>query len=270
MAPCPHTLSLERSLSSTPISKPILLTDDVVLDSSTASNTPPHSPTLSPTTSEHSFVEDEVLEDFTPFTLIGRMEVCKEATATVVVNNTADTQGVNIATNVTNVTSGECPSRKVIFSTIQIRRYPMILGDNPACRVGAPVSLGWEYEVLPDLSIDDYEAQRQGHRRTYLNHLILNYYQRIAILERSGFGIEQFRAAEKQINRVRRQRAISLALSPFERVEQLAESGAKKVKRCLRRQDCGIKHDQTELECRTEMKKKRGHRGFLRQNAHVQ
>jgi hypothetical protein len=144
----------------------------------------------------------------------------------------------------------------------------MILGDNPACRIGAPVSLGWEFEALPDLNIDDYEAFREKHRRTHLNHLVLNYYQRIEILQRCGVDMDQFKQAERQVARVHRQRSMSLALSPFEKVEQIAVSGAKKVRRCLRRHNCDVDHDQGE-GCRKEKEHRAGRRGFRRQNACV-
>lgn len=36
-----------------------------------------------------------------------------------------------------------CSSKKVRFSRVEFREYDMILGDNPSCSHGPPVSLGW-------------------------------------------------------------------------------------------------------------------------------
>ena len=45
-------------------------------------------------------------------------------------------------------------SRKVSFSNLQIREYDVNLGDNPSCRVGPPISLGWKYSQKQDVSLD--------------------------------------------------------------------------------------------------------------------
>lgn len=74
--------------------------------------------------------------------------------------------------------------RRVAFSMVEIRRYPMILGDNPATPAGPPLSLGWEYEVLPAMNVQDFESFRLRSRRTQTNHLILSQYKRIDIVER--------------------------------------------------------------------------------------
>jgi hypothetical protein len=74
--------------------------------------------------------------------------------------------------------------RRVSFSNVEIRRYPMILGDNPATPSGPPLSLGWEYEVLPAMNVTDFESFRLRSRRFKSNHLILSHYARAEIVER--------------------------------------------------------------------------------------
>jgi hypothetical protein len=56
---------------------------------------------------------------------------------------------------------------KVTFTTISIREYPRIVGDNPACSSGAPISIGWSYNTDKDqeISVDAYEEHREGVRR---------------------------------------------------------------------------------------------------------
>lgn len=52
------------------------------------------------------------------------------------------------------------------FGKVYIREHEVIIGDNPACSGGAPMSLGWQY--APDhqeFSIDDYEKVRSSSRR---------------------------------------------------------------------------------------------------------
>lgn len=60
----------------------------------------------------------------------------------------------------------------------------MILGDNPATPSGPPLSLGWEYEVLPAMNITDFESFRLRSRRFHSSHLILSQYKRVEIISR--------------------------------------------------------------------------------------
>lgn len=49
-------------------------------------------------------------------------------------------------------------SRSVSFADVNIREYERILGDNPSCTSGPPISLGWGYSPEPiKLSVDDFE-----------------------------------------------------------------------------------------------------------------
>mmetsp|Transcript_3757 Transcript_3757/g.7708 ORF Transcript_3757/g.7708 Transcript_3757/m.7708 type:complete len:230 (-) Transcript_3757:22-711(-) len=55
-------------------------------------------------------------------------------------------------------------SSRVSFTNLEIRSYPVIIGDHPCCTLGCSVSLGWEYESSGLLSLEDYEAERPQRR----------------------------------------------------------------------------------------------------------
>jgi hypothetical protein len=120
--------------------------------------------------------------------------------------------------------------RHVTFSTVQIRRYPMLLGDNPAVLSGPPVTLGWEYEVLPDMSVIDFETFRLRSRRLHSSHLILSHYKRIEIIQRCGHTAKEIKAVEKEMSKIKRQRNMTVALSPLSPFQNLAESAGRKVR----------------------------------------
>ena len=85
-------------------------------------------------------------------------------------NNTADSTRTGRTGN----------KKEVSFHAIQIRHYQMILGDNPACSIGAPVQLDWNFSHQEQHDLDIYEVERRPRRK--LRHLILSYYRRKDIL----------------------------------------------------------------------------------------
>jgi hypothetical protein len=121
--------------------------------------------------------------------------------------------------------------RQVNFGHVQIRRYSMTIGDNPSCRAGAPVSLDWQYEELPVLSLDEFEATRALTRKPNLHHLFLGYYQRKEILLKSGYSKGELKQAEKEAAKVQRQRSRTQVLWPISKIEELAQSARRKVMR---------------------------------------
>ena len=75
-------------------------------------------------------------------------------------------------------------SRKSVrFEKVEIREYNIVLGDNPSCSNGPPVSLGWYYDKdqQQQMPLDTYEQKRDGYRRAshemkvpgYMRHDIL-------------------------------------------------------------------------------------------------
>jgi hypothetical protein len=69
--------------------------------------------------------------------------------------------------------TGSNSLRKVSWDTVQCRTYETILGDNPSVSAGAPIGLGWKYDVASSAitSIDDYE-DRRGQRRSKEQFLV--------------------------------------------------------------------------------------------------
>lgn len=74
----------------------------------------------------------------------------------------------------------------VQFDKITVREYGIVLGDNPACRSGPSVSIGWEYNEFPEIRVDDFESIREGNRRTKRGMLMDRSY-RLKLLKRLGF-----------------------------------------------------------------------------------
>jgi len=54
----------------------------------------------------------------------------------------------------------------VSFDSIEIREYERVVGDNPSCSKGPPISIGWECMVCRLYRINDYEKHIRGPRRT--------------------------------------------------------------------------------------------------------
>lgn len=80
-------------------------------------------------------------------------------------------------------------SSSVTFSTIEIRSFPMILGDNPACDPkGPPLSIDWDPINTRTLSVDRYEKWKEGlgcqHRRP--DELKIGGFFRLRILRTTG------------------------------------------------------------------------------------
>jgi hypothetical protein len=87
------------------------------------------------------------------------------------------------------------------FTDVTIREYPVILGDNPSPKIGAPVGLDWDYTKEFIMDVNEFEESRRGKRRTKPHHLYLSYYKRLEILESAGYTKKEFHATERQIQR---------------------------------------------------------------------
>ena len=127
--------------------------------------------------------------------------------------------------------SSRSSCREVTFETITVRRYPMEMGDHPSCSLGAPVSLAWDYIEEEPVDIDIYECER-GRRRP-LGLLILSYYRRRDILRNAGYSDQEIQSVSKKVAKTQRQRGVTRFFAPASRLEHIAASAGRKIKRMV-------------------------------------
>jgi hypothetical protein len=141
--------------------------------------------------------------------------------------------------------------RQVSFTKIQVREHKQTMGDNPSCTYGTPISLDWESIEWEDVSVDEYEAHkfstmngRKGRPRS-LRELHMNHYRRRDILQLEGFTIEEIKTQKRVTNKIRKQREMTrfLASTPLAKIEDLVESGKRKVQRALLRNNNNSEKD---------------------------
>jgi hypothetical protein len=106
-------------------------------------------------------------------------DVCKQATETKVPN-----------------------PKRVRFEHVSVRYYSQVLGNNPACRDGAPIELSWNYFEERKLPIDVFDAQ---HRRNRTNFK-LTALQRSYRLASLGYTHQQVVEAQRRVQHAQRQR----------------------------------------------------------------
>jgi hypothetical protein len=123
--------------------------------------------------------------------------------------------------------------RKVTFDSVQVRFYSQTLGDNPSVSCGPPITLDWHYEEELPMDIAEHQGSRvitRGQPRRFC----LNYYQRCNILTYyCGFTKTEIKRAERQVDKARSQRKITVFLSQAMIVEDFLGSAARKTKRVL-------------------------------------
>ena len=54
--------------------------------------------------------------------------------------------------------------KKVWFDQLEVREYPMILGDNPATSEGAPVTIDWEFQNEFLVDVEYFELYRPSRK----------------------------------------------------------------------------------------------------------
>ena len=64
-------------------------------------------------------------------------------------------------------TSSKSSRRKspIKFKSVEVREYPRIVGDNPSCSGGAPMSIDWCHYPQQYYDINDFEGGHPGRRK---------------------------------------------------------------------------------------------------------
>jgi len=130
----------------------------------------------------------------------------------------------------TFVPSAKKQKGSVRFSTINIRHYPIVLGDHPECSCGLPLSLGWIYKAGKEITIDTYENHRPPRRCT--SELIMPFHLRKKIIAANCcYNEDEIRGIKCEIRKIKDERKRTIARLRFSKIEELLESSRRKIKR---------------------------------------
>ena len=129
----------------------------------------------------------------------------KSAMARTCADTTAETSAAAITT--TSAIPKPTTPKSVQFSNLEIRTYPVTLGDNPSVSSGPPLTLGWNYTSTHTFPVATYESQRPPASRRKLSEMALPQSLRIEMLCEDGrMSLRTIETACREVERCKRQR----------------------------------------------------------------
>jgi hypothetical protein len=128
------------------------------------------------------------------------------------------------------------PKRKaksVSFSTVSVREYQRILGDNPSCSCGPSIGIGWKFDSEDSFSVNQWEDWRQEERDATL--LVLCREEREELLLELGYNQKVIAQAVRDIIKIKNKRRQTIHNLEAMAVEEMMESATKKLKSVRKR-----------------------------------
>jgi hypothetical protein len=111
------------------------------------------------------------------------------------------------AVNVAAVAATPPPQKSVRFSTLEIRTYPITLGDNPSVSSGPPITLDWNPTSTQSFTVAAYESHRPPSSRRQSCELLLPQSLRIELLtDDAHVNIRAIVEACQEVAKCKRQR----------------------------------------------------------------
>jgi hypothetical protein len=121
---------------------------------------------------------------------------------------------------------------RLSFASIEIREFSRVLGDNPSA-IGPPISIEWEHHFEAIIDLEEYEKTRPARRKC--SHLRMGpQYRKDLLKESLGYTDDEIEEALRQTKKIQRSRSLTDFTSPFWRIEHLAESAKRKIKRKMK------------------------------------
>jgi hypothetical protein len=124
------------------------------------------------------------------------------------------------------------PKYKVKYGSVTVREFDRILGDSPAVKTGAPISIGWKVQSVKTHPTTDAHDKSRGRPAYSSSQMILNRDQRHALLADLGYSqrdiAQAVRATIKTKNK-RRTTVNNLGVANMEEKMQSVSSGLKRM-----------------------------------------
>jgi hypothetical protein len=100
-------------------------------------------------------------------------------------------------------------SRSVNFSTIEVRSYPMIMGDAPSVSLGPPLTIDWEHQDVEEYDVSDYEKAKPKKRSKA--EMLVPAEVREAWLRDQGYAWSEMEEVRKEINCIKKRRSATIS-----------------------------------------------------------
>ena len=76
---------------------------------------------------------------------------------------------------------------KLSFSSISVRVYPVLIGDNPSVTQGVPLTIGWKPHKEENFDLEDYESSHRAEPVSSLQEMKFTVEQRAQIAKNLGY-----------------------------------------------------------------------------------
>ena len=133
-------------------------------------------------------------------------------------------------------TASSAAEGAVHFSTVSVRYHATVLGVNPFCTSGPPISLGWYHDPSladSDVPIDEYERHFHPTAPKSEWDLALSRAERERRLLDAGYSRDKIAAAIREANRVKDQRRQTVLTLGAAGAQEFAESVGRTTKKAL-------------------------------------
>jgi hypothetical protein len=117
----------------------------------------------------------------------------------------------------------------VSFSSVEVRQYERILGDNPACSTGPPLTIGWKFDETKtiNMSVDDYEYDHGLNRDE--TAMVLSRQEREEMLLELGYSLKEMAMSVRKNIRLKNRRRQTVNNLGVMKVEEMVETTMKKI-----------------------------------------
>jgi hypothetical protein len=115
----------------------------------------------------------------------------------------------------------------VSFGNVQIREYPIVLGDNPGGSSGPPLSIEWTHQSESSVPLDAYEQDRPNRRDRA--EMCMPAFLRVKMLQEAGYSRAEIVALQKPVNITRVQRRRTNATLNLQTLHEITERTRRKT-----------------------------------------
>jgi len=118
---------------------------------------------------------------------LGKQKRLSDSSLVVDTSQSSSKKVSEITTETTDMNASH--SKGVGFGTVEVRKYPITIGTNPAVSSGVPHTIHWDHlkGETEKVHIDQYEREHPTHERKHGGDLVLDGITRAKMLKNVGY-----------------------------------------------------------------------------------